>query len=272
MGRVIKYWIVLGAVAAFTVYGGGYLAFRVIDLTFLQFATVLCAPLLQAAVLVWRSEQPADDAAALARSVFRHPLAQPVLLIDGLLLGAGIVLWESPVIGLGAAVNVHSTWTLVKAAAATAFFGRAFLRATGRDRPAVLLRVLAPVLLVFALDPSTSWLAAGFPHVHAVAGPNAEVLLRLAFYGPLFGLLTTLTVRSAGGLARRSHEAAGLLQAAVAAALVLGVTVVLASFNLPIVVQPWLGIASLSASAATTCVLLAAIFLATSDRRPAAPQ
>ncbi len=265
MGRVIKYWLVLGTLATATTYGTGFLAFRQIDLSFVQFASLLCAPLIQAAVLVWQLEQPTGAVASLARSVLRHPLAQPVLALDCLVLGAGVVGWDTHIIGLGASVNIHATWTLAKAAAAAAFCGAAVLRADGRRRITIARQVSAPLLLMFALEPSTSWLAAGFARVHAALGPQAEVVQRLAFYGGLLLMLIGLTLRSAHSLEVRSREAGGLLHAAAAAAVVLAVTVVLACFNLPVVTQPWLGIAALSASAATTCVLLAAIFLATAE-------
>jgi hypothetical protein len=254
MGRVIKYWMLLGTLA-FVTYGLISLALRHFDLSFVQFASLLCAPLLQAAVLAWQLQQPGDAATSLARAALRHPLAQPVLILDGLVLGAGIVGWDTHIIGFGAAVNIHSTWTLVKAVGATAFLGRAVLREAGL------------VLFLFALDPSTSWLAAAFARVHTAFGPSPEVAQRLVFYGGLFSILIALVLRSARSLGRRSREAGGWLQAAVAAAIVLAVTVVLACFNLPDVTQPWLGIAALAASAATTCVLLAAIFQKTAQPR-----
>lgn len=262
MGRVIKYWIALGAVAAVTSYGTAFLVFGGIDLSFLQFATVLCASLLQAAVFVWRSEQPRDAVAAVARSVLRHPLAQPVLVLDALVLGAGVVWWDAHVIGVGADVSIHGTWTLVKGAGAAAFFARAVQR-DGRRRATTVWHVIAPFLLIFALEPSTSWLAAAFVHVHALLGPGAEVLQRLAFYGPVFALLIVWVLQSSRAVATRSRAAGALLQAGVAAAMVLAVAVVLATFNLPVLTQPWLGVVELSASIAATCVLLAAIFLAT---------
>jgi hypothetical protein len=265
MGRVIKYWLVLGAVAVVMTYGTAFLVFRHIDLSFVVFASVLCAPWLQAAVLVWRAEQPAGAVTSLAQSLLRHSLAQPVLVLDGLVLGAGIVAWDTHVIGLGSPVNIHTTWTLVKGAAAVVFCGAAVARAAGR-RATTAWQMAAPLLLVFALEPSTSWLAAGFARANEAVGPQGEVVQRLIFYGVLFFVLVGSTLRSARRFGSRCREAGGLLQAAVAAAIVLAVTVVLACFNLPVVTQPWLGIAALAASAATTCVLLAAIFLATAER------
>ena len=265
MGRLIKYWIALGAVAAVTSYGTVFLVFGGIDLSFLEFATVLCASLLQAAVFVWRSEQPSDALALAARSVLRHPLAQPVLVLDGLVLGAGIVWWDAHVIGLGAEVSIHGTWTLVKATVAVAFFARALQR-SGGHRATTAWHVSAPLLLVFALEPSTSWLAATFTHLNDVLGPRAEVLQRLALYGAVFSILIIWVLRSSRAVATRSRAAGALLQASVAAAIVLAVAVVLATFNLPVLTQPWLGAAQLSASTAATCVLLAAIFLATVER------
>src|SRR5205814_578201 len=134
--------------------------------------------------------------------------------------GAGIVCWDTHVIGLGADVNIHATWTLAKAAAAVAFCAGAVFRATGRRRAAIARQVAAPLLLTFALEPWTSWLVAGFARVHVLLGLPGEVVQRLAFYGVLMSLLIGLTLRSARRLEARSREAGQLIQAVVAAALV----------------------------------------------------
>jgi hypothetical protein len=265
MGRVLGYWMALGTIAAATTYGATFLVFGQIDLSFLTFAAVLCAPLLQAMVLVWRSE-PRDAVAVVVRSVLAHPLAAPVLVLDGFVLGAGIVWWDTHVVGLGAPVNIHSTWTLVKGVAALGFFAAAVLRAGGRQRAASVRLVIGPMLLMFALDPSTSWLAAAFAHVHGLVGPGGEVFQRLALYGALFSLVIAGVLRTARRVSVWSSEAGALLHAAVAAAVLLAMVVILAIFNLPVLTQPWLGVAELSASAANTCVLLAAILLASTER------
>jgi hypothetical protein len=268
MGLVLKYWLVLAPLAAVTTFGTGLLLFRLVDLSFVQFATLLCAPLLQAVVLAWRAAPPTDALAALAAAVGRHPLAQPVLVLDGVMLGAGVVGWDWHLAGFGAAVSIQTAWTLIKSAAAVAFCISAVMQSIGRQRGALALQVGAPLLLMFALEPSTSWLAAAFARVHATLGPQKEVLQRLAFYGPLFSILVVLSHRSARGVQARSRDAGPLLQVTIAAAVVVAVTVVLATFNLPTLTQPWLGVAALAASVAATSVLLAAILLATAEPRP----
>lgn len=274
MGRVLKYWLALGPLAAAVAYGASFLLFRDIDLSFAQFATLLTVPLLQAVVLAWRAERPSDAIATLGRTVARHPLAQPVLALDVLVLGAGVVGWDSHVIGFGAAVNIHATWTLVKAAAAVVFSIGAVGRSKRRERGALALRISAPLLLVFALEPTTSWLAAGFAQVHTWVGARGEVVQRLVFYGPLFSLVMALTLASARGIRARSREASQLLEVATAAAVGFAVAVILATFNTPILTEPWRGFAALSASCAASSVLLAAVFLASSpstatdDREP----
>ena len=193
MGRVLKYWLVLAPLAAVTTYGIALLLFRLVDLSFAQFATLLCAPLLQAVVLAWRVAPPTDALAALAVAVGRHPSAQPVLILDGVVLGAGVVGWDSHLVGFGAAVSIQTNWTLIKAAAAVAFCAGAALRTKGRPGGAVALQMGGPLLLVFALEPSTSWLAAAFARVHAALGPQAEVVQRLAVYGLVFSILIGLS-------------------------------------------------------------------------------
>jgi hypothetical protein len=267
MGRVIKYWIALGGLAGLVTYGTALLVFRRIDLSFVTFAAVLCAPLLQSLVLVWRAEAGARVAATVAWSLLRHPLAQPVLVLDGLAFAAGLVAWETHLVGFGAPVNVHATWTLVKTAAAAAFLAGGIARASGGGaRLAMLWHVAPAVLLTLALEPSASWMAASFARVLAMVGPQLEVVQRLIFYGTLYWLLIALVLRSARRLDAVSHEAAAMFHALVAAALVTGLAVTLACFNLPVVTQPWLGVASMAASAAATSLLLAAICLATAPR------
>lgn len=268
MGRVLRYWLVLSPLAAVTTYASAFLLFRTVDLTFVQFATVLCAPMAQAVVLAWRATRPADTLAALGWSVARHPLAQPVLILDGLVVGAGIVGWEWHVIGFGAAVNIHTTWTLVKAIAAVVFCTVAVLRATRRARMSIARHVSAPLLLVFALEPSTSWLAALFSPLHEQLGPRAEVVQRLAFYVPVFPALIGLTLRSTRQWQRSSRAAGRMLHLTVAASVAAAMAVALATFNLPMLTQPWLGVVTLAASVAATTMLLAAILLATAERAP----
>jgi hypothetical protein len=268
MGRVLLYWLVLSPLAAVTTYATALLFFRSVDLSFGQFATLLCAPMAQAIVLAWREARPADTLATLGWSVARHPLAQPVLVLDGLVIGTGLVGWEWHVWGFGATVNIHATWAMVKAIAAVVFCTVAVLRATGRSRQWIAWQVSAPLLLVFALEPSTSWLAALFSPLHEQLGTRAEVVERLAFYVPVFAGLIGLTLRSARQLQRSSREAGWLLHLTVAASVAVAIAVVLATFNLPTLTQPWLGVASLAASLGATTSLLASILLATASSAP----
>jgi hypothetical protein len=268
IARIFKYWFALAALAWVTTYATAILFFRLVDVSFAQFATLLCVPLVQAVLLAWRATPPTDALAALGRRAVRHPLAQPVLMLDGLLLGAGIIGWDWHLVGFGADVSVQANWTMVKAAAVVGFGAGAVLRS--RARTTTALQLVAPVLLMFAVEPSTSWLAAGFARAHAAFVPQGEVVQRLVFYAPLFAVLVGLTMRSARGIEGRVREAGYALQIAIAAAVVVALTVVLASFNLPTVTQPWLGVATLSASVTATSVLLAAIFLA--DAGPSRPE
>jgi hypothetical protein len=263
MGRVFTYWPAFAVLAVITTFATTFLVFRHVDLTFAQFAALLCAPLLQAVVVTWRITRPADSVASLGRFVVRQPLAQPVLLIDGVMLGAGVIIWDSHRFGAGSAVSVQATWTLAKAGAALLFCGAAVLRRHGSQRLALARLVVAPLLLLLALEPSTSWLAAAFARAHEAIGPNAEVFQRLAFYGSAFAVLVGLTLRSARAIRSRSREAGQLIELITAAAAALATTVALAIFNLPTVTQPFLGMATISASCASTAMLLAAIVLAT---------
>lgn len=263
MSRVLVYWLVLAPLSAVVTYATALLFFRTVDLSFVQFATLLCAPMAQAIVLAWRDHRPADALAELGWTLARHPLTQAVLVLDGLVIGAGLVGWEWHLVGFGATVNIQSTWMLIKATAAAVFFGAAVIQAAGPPRASRAIHVTMPLLLVFALAPSTSWLARLFVPLHAWIGLQAEVVQRLAFYVPMFVMLVAGALRSARHVQRWSPEAGRLLQITVAASVGVAMAVVLATFNLPILTQPWLGIATSGASVAATATLLAAILLNT---------
>ena len=265
VGRVIMGWTVLGVTAALATYGGGYLIFHRLDLSFLQFAVLLVAPLVQACALGWRARQPAEAWVALVRTLLRLPLAQPVLGLDVVMLIAGIVWWDSRTLGLGNDVRVQSAWVVIKTVAALLFTGRALSRAVPTERT-IVWRALVPLLLIAALNPSTSWLAAAFRELHIALGLPAEILQRLVFYATLFTVLVALTLRAARSIRALSPVAFALWQVSVAGAIGVAVPATLASFNLPEVTQPWLGLATLSASVAATSVLLGAIALASDER------
>ncbi|MBP6715341.1 MAG: hypothetical protein KA205_00630 [Acidobacteria bacterium] len=261
MGRALRYWLVLAPVATVVTYATALALFRTVDLSFVQFATLLCAPMAQAIVLAWRDQRPADALAALGWTIVRHPLTQAVIVLDGLVIGAGLVGWEWHLVGFGATVNIQATWMLIKATAAAVFFGAAVIHTAGPSRMSRAIHVVVPLLLVFALAPSTSWLARLFVPLHAWLGLQAEVVQRLAFYVPMFSMLIVCALRSARHVQRWSAEAGRLLQITVAASIGVAMAVVLATFNLPMLTQPWLGIATFGASVAATATLLASILL-----------
>jgi hypothetical protein len=115
------------------------------------------------------------------------------------------------------------------------------------------------LLAVVAAQAITPWIQPTFTSIVATLPPLPEVLLRLAFYGPLFGGGVAVTLATGRQLGRISPEAGLLCALAVAVAIPGALAVVLATFNLAYVSQPWRGLALLSASAASTCLLLAAV-------------
>jgi hypothetical protein len=258
---VIRNWIGLAVIAVVVVYGGRWVVSEHIDLTFIQFATVVCATLLQAAALAWYQRQPGGAVRRVAQSVWRQPLAQPVIVLEAIVLGAGLVWWDTYVAGFGAPVSVQYQWTWIKAVLAIALFLMWTARLEGRFRTAAVAAFTGPVLLVFALEPSTSWLAATFARMRGVLGEQGEVLQRIVVYGVVFLLLLTWTLRAARVLEARRSEIGYLLHLTVAASLGAAVAVVLATFNLPQVTQPFLGFATLFASVAASSVLLSAVVL-----------
>ena len=269
MGRFFAWWLGLAPLAAVTSYVTAFVIFRYVDLSFAQFATLVTVPLGQAAVLTWRTERPAEALAALGWAAVRHPLAQPLLVLDTLVIGAGLFGWDAHLVGFGAQFNIHVSWTLVKVAVAAVFFAHAVVQTHRTNRTALTTVVAAPVLLILALEPSSSWMAATFSVWRDAVGVRGEVLQRVMFYGVLFFTMATLTLRSAHRIERQSPEAGRLFQIAIACAVVVALVAVLATFNLPALTQPWLGLAELFASCGASSVLLAALFLATAAKAPA---
>ncbi len=261
MSHVIRNWMGLALIAMGVVYGGRWAVSEHVDLTFMQFATVVCATLLQAVVLTWRERRPSGQMRAVAVAVWRQPLVRPVLLLDVAVLGAGLVWWDTHVAGFGAMVSVQYQWTVIKATLATVLLLLAVARGELRGRPTAVAALVGPLLLVFALEPSTSWLAAGFDWLRASMAEEGEVLQRLVVYGATFAVFVFWTLRAARVMEPLRAEVGYLLHGIVAAAIGVAVTVVLATFNLPDVTQPWLGFATLGASLAASFLLMTAIVL-----------
>lgn len=261
MSYMIRNWIGLALIAVAVVYGGRWAVSEHIDLTFMQFATVVCATLLQATALTWYQRQPAATVRRLAQSLWRQPLAQPVIVLDAIVIGAGLVWWDSYVAGFGAPVSVQFQWTWIKTALASVLFVLWAARLHGRSRVMALAAITGPLLFVGALEPSTSWLAAGFVQLRTVLGEQGEVFQRIVVYGSAFLLLLAWTLRAGRVLGAWHPSARLLLHGAGAAAVGVAVTVVLATFNLPQLTQPFLGFATCFASLVASHVLLSAVIV-----------
>jgi hypothetical protein len=247
MSRFFAAWIGLGIVAMLVTFVVTLAVFRHVDLTFTQFAILLVAPAAQAAVLVW----PAGLVTTLgaeSRSAWRHRLAAPLLVLDLVMLSAGMTWWSSSALGFGASVTIQPTWIAVKA------FAAACLCVTGAQGLSIVRRsVLCLVLLLVAGQAQWDVLERLFAAIDQRAQWLPEVLLRFAWYGGLYiaGVIAVLRVIHA------RHDAARVWVSTAVALSVPGVLlVVLSMFNHPGVLPPWRGLALVCASAAVTALTL----------------
>ena len=254
MRRVFGYWLALAPVAFVVSYATSLAGFRAIDLTFAQFTILVVVPLLQAAALAWEMSRPWPRLAALPRVAMRAPLAPPFLLIDALVLGAGLLLWNVRTAGLGADYSIHAAWAASKAAAAAV----CFVTMWHRERRGVVL-LAALVLALTAAAPYTGWVASTFSALRTVRPLGAEIIERIVFFTPLVAVAIAILLRAGRVLGRRHPHAETLCETAAAFAIAAAVPIVLVTFNLPVVVQPWRGFALLGASLAATMMLLAGL-------------
>ena len=247
MSRFFSTWIGLGIVATLVTYAVTLAVFRHIDLTFTQFAILLVAPAAQAAVLVW----PAGLVARLRdeiRSAWRDRFASPVLVLDVVMLCAGILWWSSSALGFGAPVTIQPTWIAVKAIAAACL-----CVAAAQGLSMVRRLLLCVVLLLVAGQAQWDLLERLFAVIDRRAQAVPEVFLRLAWYGGLYiaGVIAVTRVMHA------SHNAARVWMSTAIALSVPGLLlVVLSMFNHPGVLAPWRGLALICASAAVTALML----------------
>ena len=250
MTRFFALWGVLGITAALVTFGLGLAVFRFVDLTFAQFAILLVAPGVQAAVLVWPGGVIARAVAAGSQAR-RHAVAGPVLLLEALLLIVGLTLWSTSVLGFGTTGTVQPIWIAVKAMTigALAFSGLRATAPSGR----VILVVTAGVIAAQALDARVELVVQG---VVATLTGVPEVWARLGSYGCVYGL-GVIGLRHAGRTF--SDDGRFWTIVAVACSVPAVVLVVLAMFNHPGVIAPWRGPALVCASVGVTALLLAVL-------------
>lgn len=252
-------WIGLAVIAAVVTFGVSVAAYRFIDVTFTQFVILLVAPAAQAAVLTW----PAGLAARLAnafRHAWQHPLGAPVIMLDGLLLLAGLAAWSSSAFGFGASITIQPTWIAAKAVAA------ACLCIAGTRGATLVARIgLSGVALLIAAHAQFGVLERVFLEIDARAQMIPEVFLRLGWYGGIYVVAVAALIR----LGRRLPDDAGTWISAAVAMSVPGLMLVAcAMFNNPGVLPPWRGLALLTASASMTSLLLGVVVWS----RPAGPR
>ena len=250
MRRFFGLWIGLGLIATLVTYAVGLAVFRFVDLTFTQFAILLVAPAAQAAVLLWPVDIVARIRAAVTAAL-RQALAPPVLLLDGVLLVAGVVWWSSSALGYGASVSAQTTWIGAKALAAAGL-----CLVTLRDVPWSRRLPVVCVLLLVAVQSFGAGLEWAFQVIDGRAQSVPEVVMRLLFFGAVYAGSVAAVLHVGRGA--RAH--AGVwVTVAVALTIPALMLVVLSYFNHPGVLAPWRGLALVCASASVTALLLGVV-------------
>lgn len=250
MNRFFITWVGLGAIATVVTYAVTLAVFRHVDLSFTQFAILLVAPAAQAAMLTWPSGAGSRVTAALGRAR-RDPFARSLLVLDVILLVAGVAWWSSSVAGFGAPVTVQTTWIAGKALAAAVWCLVAVPRRFLSARAGVIV-----VLLLIATQALGGGLEQIFAEIDHRTAVVPEVFLRAGFYGVLYATGVAWLLR-AGRLMR--GDAQVWITVAVALSVPGVLLVLLSMFIHPAVLPPWRGLALVWASAGVSALVLAVL-------------
>lgn len=278
MRRFLAFWIVLTPACWLAVEGVSLGIFRHADFSYRNFAVLVTAPVLQALVLAAATSAVSRSALfAHIRAALGDPLAQPVLLLDVLLLGSGWLWRAHPLLGLSTGASLHAAWIGTKALVAGAFLLYAVVRQSRttdlipeRTRfgsfDCAWLTAGAIALGLAGAQAFVPWIEQGVAAVFPQEIRAWPTLFRwLAAYGTLFVAVNALLLRTGTALGRGTASDFWM-QTGVAFNFCVGLIAAHGFFGLPYLVEPWHSLAWTAGSLAATSVLLGAI-LAPGRRR-----
>jgi hypothetical protein len=268
MKRFLTLWLVIAPATAVAAAATSFLVFRHVDLTHDGFVHVVAVPIVQAMAILLALRPPAfARLRAMARGAVGHPFVGPVLALDAVVVGAGWILRETPIVGFAGQGSIQSIWAGTKAIAAAGFLAIAALNPppTQRDAPGgrIWLWIFVAFVTGFGFNAFLPWMAAlpGLVFVGAAAG-LPRVFKWLILYGSLAVVAIWAAVRSAECLSGRTRTAAALLTATTTLAVGCLTLAVSNLFLRPFLVQPVSAIVDTGASLAMTCALSAGLMAA----------
>ena len=247
-------------------FGVATLAFdlliRRIDLTSLVVLSLMAVPSVQAWAVIAGLGR-GDVPGAGWQAFVHHPLARPVLLLDTVMLGLGLLLPNHPLVGLAAVGLVQRRWAGTKFIAAALILGAVALRPPtpdqpGRSRPRL---ALAAALAALGVETFVPWLFALSSRLPSPLSAQPPSFLWLEVYGTAAALVLTFTIlvrRSSSGRASVAHAPLGFG----AIALFIATLAILMNGFLSLdPVSPWASIVLIAASTAASCYTGAALLL-----------
>lgn len=254
MGRFFWTLALLMTACLLATIGTSVVVFKQIDLTFTAFSIILVAPVTQSALLVWEADPPAQALGTAARMIVRLPLARPLLVIDAIVLTAGLAIWRAPAVGFGATPTVQPAWAAIKAGAAGLVLIAVARRPAWLSLACVAL-ALSLVVLVFHDGFRAADVVAAALRLPGIAG-------RILVDGLAIAGTIGLALVCARDADRAGRTVTGTLLAAAAAFCIGGGVVdALAAFQYHELPQPWLGSLTICASLGASSLLLAAVTL-----------
>lgn len=266
--RVATFFFLWGGLAF--AFGAATVAFDVlirrIDLTSLVVLSVMVVPSAQAWA-VTRGLGPHTAPDAYWRPLIRHPLARPVLILDAVLLSAGLLFPSHPLVGLAAVGLVQRRWAGTKfllagvTLAAAAF--RPPLAAQNATRRAWF--ALAIAVAALGIETFTPWLLALASRLPPPLSAQPASIRWLEVYATAAALVLTLTVRVRRSLRENASAAHAPLGAGAIALFMATLAIAMNGFLSLDPVSPWASIVLVAASAAASCYTGAALLIASED-------
>lgn len=254
-------------IALVPAFGVSTLAFdllvRDVNLTSVVVFSLLVVPAAQAwAVMVASGRGPAP--AAGWPSLIRHPMARPLLLLDGLLLLAGLIVPNQPLVGLAAVGLVQRRWVGTKLLVAAAMLAAARGGNTPRGRPASQV-ALAIVLAALGVETFVPWLFGLTTRVPPPLSRQPPSIVWLEVYGTAAFLVLALTIAVRRRVGGTRQDARSLLATGAMAFFVATLALLMNGFLSLDPVFPWATLVVAAASIGATCYAGAGLLLAAGD-------
>ena len=253
-------WLVGAVSLGATRVAVGFLLFNLLDLTAAAMARLLFVPAAQAAALV----------AATSRSwkvpdwhgVAAHPLAWPVLALDGLMLPAGWIWASHPLVGLADAAVMQRRWMGTKFMVAALMMAIVAFRQRGVPGATPQAPGLAAALLAaIGFNGFVAWMFASAGWAPAPIANQPLTLIWLEGYAVFTALFLWSVLSAARALEALAPDAAGLHRAGSVLIFLSLLSLLMNGYLSWLPVHPWAGLALTLGSLAGTSFCLAALVL-----------